>query len=169
MTHAIFFGLGVSLTIILSGLYRNWLAGRVEPGPVECVGPPKVITAIPIIVGSFFAGRALWGIVTEGVAQWILIFVFGAALIVPFLPMLFRSDVFVRDGQVSGPASLVGPFTWYKRTTFQLSDVSTVGNAPYDYSYVESTDGRRIYIHNSYRGANGLIAGLDVSRADRAT
>jgi hypothetical protein len=162
MTHAVLFGAGIALASLLIAIVRNWQAGA--PDPVGRVGPPKLLMALPIIVGTAFAARASWGLLTDKDVQWLIILAPGAAAIVLFLPALFRSDVFVSEGQISGPASLVGPFTWYGRNTIPVSDITTVGNARFGYTFAEGADGRRVYIGNSYRGASGLIASLEAGR-----
>lgn len=163
MTHAIVFGGAIAFASLLLTILRSWQINAPEPS--DRAVPPKVIFAIPVVIGALFAARACWGFFADNDVQWLVIFALGAAAVVLFLPALTRSEVFVSDGRVSGPASLIGPFTWYRRNTIRISDIRATGSARYDFTYFESGDGRRVYVGNSYPGARSIIDTLNSARA----
>lgn len=121
--------------------------------------------ALTITLGVLFAARASWGFLSDRDLQWLFPLVFGVLLIVLSLPSLVSGDVMIADGKLTGPASVIGPLTWYSRNTIQLDDLTRTGVAPYGYTYFESTDGRRVYIANSYRGAPELIDRINSFRS----
>jgi hypothetical protein len=166
MLHGMLFGVAVALALLGSSLYRFWLVQRASPSVVSRASFPTIFAAMPVVFGAVLAARSTWGLVQERDTVWAILFLAGFIVLLLFLPLLFRSEVSVANGYLTGPARTFGPFIWFNRNSIRLADIEAVGTTRTGYTYYQARDGSRVYVSTGYPGSSAFIAALNEARSN---
>ena len=150
----------------------SWLRRRSKPAELADDGsgritPGKMSAALVVMFGLLLSATGCAGIWSGQVAIGSFMLAVGAVLAFFMAPSLTHwHDVIWTDTTIEGPSRMFGPSLGRVRTQIRWDEIARTGSTVTGYTFVETTDRRRVYWSYLYRGFAIFEERLQLYRPD---
>lgn len=164
----------IAAVVIITGaitVVPRWLGLRSKPARLADGGgritPGKISAVVVVILGLLFSAAGCVGIWSGDLALGSFILATGAALALFMAPSLTHwHDVIWTDTMIEGPSRMFGPTLGLARIRIRWNEIARTGGTVTGYSFVETSDRRRVYWSYLYRGFAVFEERLKLHRPD---